>query len=220
MPSKARRAFDTSAQDIERLLEIHGIEGGEEKGRRFGLEVLNKSAIVLITAVWEAYCEDIAAEALEHLVTNAQTGSELPKELKKRIATDIAADLNKLAVWELADAGWKVKVKARLTSLTAERNRTLNTPKTQRIDELFETAIGLTAVSDSWRWRKMSVAAARKKLDSYVSLRGAIAHRGEAASSVKKVHVTDYFQHVKRLVSRTGGRVNSHVKSFTGKALW
>jgi hypothetical protein len=175
---------------------------------------------VLITAVWEAYCEDIAAEALEHLVTNVPSGSELPKELKKRIVGDIRADSNELAMWDLADAGWKGRVKARLVSLTTERNRRLNTPKTEQIDELFEAAIGLPDVSNSWRWKKMSVASAKDKLDYYVTLRGAIAHRGAAASAIKKVHVTDYFKHVKRLVDITGERINSHVESVTGKFLW
>lgn len=220
MPSKARTAFDKSAQDVERLLEIHGDVGGDAQGRRFGLEVLNKSAIVLITAVWEAYCEDIAAEALEHLITNVPTGSQLPKDLKKRIVADIKADPNELAMWDLADAGWQGRARARLASLTAERNRRLNTPKTDQIDELFAAAIGLPTVSDSWRWRKMSAPKAKAKLDNYVTLRGVIAHRGAAASSIKKAQVTDYFRHVKRLVGKTGGRVYSHVKSATGKSLW
>ena len=72
MPSKARRAFDDSAKDVKRLLEIHKTIGGNAPGRRAGLEVLNKSAIVLITAIWEAYCEDISAEALEHIVTRTE----------------------------------------------------------------------------------------------------------------------------------------------------
>jgi hypothetical protein len=220
LPSKARTAFDRSAQDVERLLKIHGDVGGDAQGRRFGLEVLNKSAIVLLTAVWEAYCEDIAAEALEHLVTNVPAGSQLPKELKKRIAADIKGDSNELAMWDLADAGWRARARARLASLTTERNRRLNTPKTDQIDELFVAAIGLFAVSDSWRWKKMSSAKAKAKLDKYVTLRGAIAHRGAAASSVKKTQVTDYFRHVKRLVGKTGGRVNSHVTSATGSSLW
>ena len=38
------------------------------RGRRYHLEVLNKSAIVLVTSFWEAYCEDIAAEGLAHIV--------------------------------------------------------------------------------------------------------------------------------------------------------
>lgn len=58
IPSNAILAFDESRKDIDRLLEIHQRLGGKGKGRRHQLEVLNKSAIVLISAIWEAYCED------------------------------------------------------------------------------------------------------------------------------------------------------------------
>lgn len=220
MPSKARAAFDKNAQDIERLLDIHLDVGGDAKGRRFGLEVLNKSAVVLLTAVWEAYCEDIAAEALQHLVAHAPSGSVLPKELKKWIVADIRADQNELAMWDLADSGWKDRAQARLAAVAAGRNRRLNTPKAEQIDELFASAIGLADMSRAWRWKKMSAAKAREKLDKYVILRGAIAHRGAVATSVKKVHVRDYFKHVKRLVAKTGGRVNSHVLDATKRSLW
>lgn len=220
MGSQSRTAFDQNIKDVERLLEIHSDVGGDVQGRRFGLEVLNKSAIVLITAIWEAYCEDLAAEALNHLVANVAAGSQLPKELKKKIAADIKTDQNELAMWDLADAGWKARATARLASLMAERNRRLNTPKSDQIDELFTVAIGLSSVSSAWRWKKMSVAQARTKLDSFVELRGAIAHRGATASSVKKVQVTGYLKHVKRLVGKTGGKVNTHVKSSTGTPLW
>jgi hypothetical protein len=220
MPSKARTAFDKNAQDVDRLLKIHSDVGGDAKGRRFGLEVLNKSAIILLTAIWEAYCEDIASEALEHLIAHVPSGTALPTELKKRIVGDIKADHNELAMWELADGGWKVRVQARLAALTAERNRRLNTPKTEQINELFASAIGLAKMSDAWRWKKMSPAKAREKLDNYVALRGSIAHRGAAEAGVKKAQVQDYFKHVKRLVAKTGGRVNTHVKDATGKPLW
>ena len=62
MPSEARKAFDANVADVDRLLALHSTAGGAGQGRRYGLEVLNKSAIVLVTAYWEAYCEDIAAE--------------------------------------------------------------------------------------------------------------------------------------------------------------
>ena len=81
-------------------------------------------------------------------------------------------------MWDLADTGWKSKVRARLDSLTAERNRRLNTPKSDQIDDLFTAAIGLLAVSSVWRWKSMSVTQARRKLDDFVTLRGEIAHRG------------------------------------------
>lgn len=220
MASKARQAFDRNVKDVERLLEIHADVGGDAKGRRFGLEVLNKSAIVLITAVWEAYCEDVAAEGINHLVAHVASGIDLPKELKKKIAAEIKADLNELAMWDLADGGWKTRVQARLAAMTKDRNKKLNTPKSAQIDELFAAAIGLPNVSTSWHWKKMSVSQAKKKLDDFVSLRGAIAHRGAAASRVSKAQVTDYLQHVTSLVGKTGGRVNGHVKKATGKTLW
>ncbi len=156
MPSKARQAFDRSAEDVKRLLEIHQDLGGDARGRRHRLEVLNKSPIVLITAIWEAYCEDIAAEALDHIVNHIPDASALPKELKKRIAKDVKADPNEIAMWDLADSGWKTTVEARLAALTEERNRRLNTPKSASIDQLFCEAIGLPVVSDKWRWKKMT----------------------------------------------------------------
>lgn len=220
MPSQARAAFGQNVLDIEQLLLIHRYLGGDAKGRRYGLEVLNKSAIVLITAMWEAYCEDLAAEALDHLAAYASSASQLPKELKKRIAKDIDAVSDELAMWKLADTGWRTLATARLTSLMEERNRRLNTPKADQIDDLFATAVGLSDVSSAWRWKRMSVAQARSKLDKYVTLRGEIAHRGVAATGVKKVQVTDYLRHVRRLVAKTGGRVNTHVRNAIGKALW
>jgi len=220
MPSNARKAFDRNAEDVDRLLEIHQHLGGDSRGRRFQLEVLNKSAIILITAFWEAYCEDIAEEALEHLVNHVTTANELPTELKKRIAKELKADSNEIAMWDLAGEGWKKKVKGRLIALAEERNRRLNTPKSANIDTLFFDAIGLPNVSDAWYWQKMSCQAAKQKLDRYVSLRGAIAHRGTGASSCTKAQVTDYFGHVKELVSKTGGRVNTFVKGITQTGLW
>ena len=83
MASAAHAAFDSNAEDVERLLEIHADIGGDAQGRRFGLEVLNKSAVVLITAIWEAYCEDVASEALEHLVAHAPSATALPVELRR-----------------------------------------------------------------------------------------------------------------------------------------
>ena len=64
MESNAKQKFDKNCEDINKLLEFHESSGGSSPGRRYGLEVLNKSAVVLICAIWEAYCEDIAAEGL------------------------------------------------------------------------------------------------------------------------------------------------------------
>jgi hypothetical protein len=221
MASKARAAFDKNAQDVQRLMALHEEKGGKAKGRRFGLEVLNKSAIVLLTSFWEAYCEDIAAEALEHIVAYASSADKLPVELRKVVAKELKADLHDLAIWQICGDGWRAVLKTRLASLQAERNRRLNTPKSAQIDLLFLSALGIPQVSADWHWaKKMTSNRARTKLDNYVELRGAIAHRGAAASSVKKANVRDYFEFLKRLVARTGGCVNRHVRLITARGLW
>lgn len=222
MPSKAREAFDKNAKDIEQLLKFHEDAGGNEPGRRYGLEVLNKSAVVLITAFWEAYCEDIASEGLEHIVDKANSADVLPTELKKILAKKIRDEkTNELEMWKLADDGWRQYLKSHLMDLKEQRDRRLNTPKTQQIDELFKSALGIEKISTSWKWPKnMTAVRASKKLDKYVTLRGEIAHRGQNKTSVTKTNAKDYFEFVKSLVSRTGGHVNSHVRKITGEKLW
>lgn len=221
MSSKAWKAFNQNASDIKRLLEIHQEEGGTSPGRRYRLEVLNKSAIVLITSFWEAYCEDIAAEGLEHIVKYSNTSDALPKEIKQMIAKELKTDLNELSVWSLTGDGWKAILQDRLQRFQDQRNKRLNTPKTQNIDKLFLYALGMPHVSSSWTWaKKMTVARAREKLDKYVTLRGEIAHRGKAAQSVTKAQADDYFNFIKTLASKTGGAVNSHVRKLTGRPLW
>ena len=221
MPSKARHSFDANIKDVDRLLQLHAQIGGTGKGRRYGLEVLNKSAIVMITAFWEAYCEDIAAEGLEHLVKEASTADALPKSLKRQIAKELKDDLNQIAVWEIADGKWRTYLTQRLSKLQAQRNFNLNTPKSAQLDELFESAVGIERVSDSWKLSsKTGPAQARQKLDDFVTLRGNVAHRGTHGGGVKRKDVVDYFGLVKSLASKTGGKVNVHVRAITGKRLF
>jgi hypothetical protein len=220
MASKARKAFDENAKDISGLLQLHTDAGGTQQGRRYGLEVLNKSAIVLITSHWEAYCEDIAAEGLAHLIEHTESANDLPSKLKAQIAIELKADLNPLSIWTISDDGWRTVIKSRLAAMKVERDLQLNTPKTDQINALFKNALGVVSMSSGWKWQGMSVESAKKKLDKFVSLRGAIAHRGAASESVTRVQVQDYFGFVQLLASKTGKTVNTYVKAITDKPLW
>jgi hypothetical protein len=219
--SAARKAFDKNCLDIQRLLDIHARLTGTAPGRRSDVEVLNKSAIVLITAFWEAYCEDLAAEALRHLITAGKDASCVPVDLRKQVVKEFKQPgANELAAWNLADNGWRTLLQARLTTLQAARNRNLNTPKTAEINQLFLRATGEPEVSRAWYWTSMTRERAAQKLDDYVTLRGEVAHRGAAAAGVQKPVVEAYYNHVRRLVSKTGGRLNTHCRKATGKALF
>ncbi|WP_280366993.1 MAE_28990/MAE_18760 family HEPN-like nuclease [Nocardia wallacei] len=220
MTSQAQTAFVENCGDIDRLLEIHNDITPEGRGRKWKVESLHKSSFVLLTAFWEAFCEDLAAEALNHLVDHSKTASGLPKELQKLVAQELRNDQHELAVWKLADGGWRAVLSSRLTRLQAERNRRLNTPKTSQINDLFRSAVGVENVSKAWSWPRMTATTAERKLDSFVTLRGEIAHRGSPADSVTKRHVNDYYNHVKHLTACTEERVAEVISASTGIAPW
>ena len=125
----------------------------------------------MVTAYWEAYCEDIAAEAVAHIVKHTKSSSLLPEELKKQLAKELKAAPHELEVWKIADRGWEKYLSDRLEQLKEKRNRELNTPKTAQIDDLFFKALGIKTISASWKWKRMSANQAGAKLDKYVTLR-------------------------------------------------
>ncbi|UKF28057.1 HEPN domain-containing protein [Clavibacter nebraskensis] len=214
--SKSMESFGQSSKDIERLLAIHAQLVGEGPGRKYDVAVLHKAAIVLITAFWEAFCEDLASEALEHIVKNSPSASALPEKLRKDIAKELKGDKHELAVWDLADDSWRNVVTARIDSMAVERNRALNTPKSGNIDGLFAKAIALEGVSTSWRWNGMGAAKAAERLNYYIGVRGAIAHRGDADDVVNKADVKLYFEHVTKLAGKTDAAVAKYVSDETG----
>jgi hypothetical protein len=163
---------------VARLLVIHKTLGGAGPGRRHNLEVLNKSAIVLTCAFWEAFVEDLTAEALKHLAQHSKASQSLPIELRKSIAKELAHKKHELAPWDLADDEWRKVLQERAEKIVSITDRTLSSPTSNRVDEFFMTQAGMAHVSDAWRWSGTSASQARRKLDDFVSLRNAIAHRG------------------------------------------
>jgi RiboL-PSP-HEPN len=218
--SKAADAFVENFEDVKQLLRLHTMIGGSGTGRRHGLEVLNKAAIVLITAFWEAYCEDLAAEGLQHLLAHSASADKLPLRLRKQLAGEIKKATHELEMWKLAGDGWKTYLSQRLKRLSDERNRGLNTPKPHQLDELFEMALGIDKISDRWSWKGASATRTKKNLNDFVELRGSIAHRGKDSESVTRKQVTDYRRLVGRLAEKTDETVNQYVFQQTGAPLF
>ncbi|MPZ68305.1 MAG: hypothetical protein GEU71_02120 [Actinobacteria bacterium] len=219
MPSRARRSFDELSHDVEKLMSYDPVGPGGGK-RIEKTEVLNKSAIVLLTAFWEAYCEDLAVEAVSHLVEFAESAEELPQRLRERVARELRKERDELSVWRLADDGWRRMLRVRLRELQKKRNLLMNTPKSSNVDYIFDNYLGVPHVSEAWHWQGMTQESACKKLDRMVTLRGDIAHRGSAAKPVSRAVARGHLKHVRRIVGKTGGAVNSVLRDSTGVGLW
>lgn len=224
MASKARLKFDQSLGDIEQLVDFYNaletLSEADGEPIPTGADVLFRSALVLLVSHWEVYVEDICSEALEHMVAHATSASDLPKEIKQHVATDLKKAPNEIEVWKIADDGWRDYLKSRLVPMQETRNRSFNTPKAQPTAEFFERGLGLADVTTAWNFGKLSPAEARKKLDLLIEARGQIAHRGQITPKIDKDKVIDYTKFIRDVASKTGGRINAHVKKITKKGLW
>jgi hypothetical protein len=220
MPSAARTAFTENKADIDRLWQIHEEVAGNGPGRKHDVEVLNRAAVVLITACWESYVEDVALEGFDYLVNNAPTADKIPGKVQALATQDIVKEKDPAKLWALADTGWRAVLQTHRGTVKQTWVDSLNTPKTKQVDSLFEALLGIRSLSTSWHWKGISAADAQKKLDRYITLRGQIAHRLKHNSTVYKNWSADYLQHVQRLVEKTDDAVAAHIQKQLGVAPW
>lgn len=209
--SAARKRFQNSQKDVNQLSALHQrLKPGPGPGApKVGASALNRASIVFICSLWEAYCEDLAEEAVAHITSALTDPSVLSDGTKHSLATSCVEP------WDLAGDAWQLKLAEHVKSKVEK----LNTPKTENIDNLFSTGAGLSGVSKGWKWQNSTPAKARKKLDELVSLRGALAH-GQEETAVLKSDVTDALALVEHLVSATDPEVNRQVDTLAGTPLF
>jgi hypothetical protein len=212
--------FLENTKEVRQLVEFHTEKTGTDRGRRFGVEILNKSAIVLLTACWEAFIEDSASAAFESMLQNTSDPTKLSAGVLRRVAKLLKDDKNDLKVWDLAGGGWRKALLSYKEHILHAHVSFFNTPKAGNIDKLFDALLDLPDVSSHWSWRKMSAQGAKDRLGYYIDLRGSIAHRVQSSAAVHKKHVTDYQDFINRLAVRTANVTREHVHSLVVKYPW
>jgi hypothetical protein len=212
--------FVENTNEVKRLLTLHEEQTGKAPGRRYGVEVLNKSSVVLLTACWEAFVEDTASGAFEFILEKTPDPSKLPKEVMKRVAKWIREDKHELKPWELAADGWRKVLKDYKQTMLHTHVSFFNTPKAGNVDALFRELLDYKGMSSNWTWNKMTADKARERLGKYIELRGAIAHRVKSSQSVHKKTVRDYSKFVTRLAVRTANVTRKHVRTLVGHYPW
>jgi RiboL-PSP-HEPN len=224
MTSRSRKQFDENFSDIEALVDLgDGLRTLDQDDGQCSddeIDVLYRSAVVLMVSHWEAYIEAISSEALAFIIENLKHSDDLPKELKKQIAKEIKDEKNELEMWQLADDGWKDYLKKRLKKYEESRNRSFNTPKSAQTDDFIQRTIGITKITEAWKSESFEPKEARNKIDKLVEIRGQIAHRGRLEQQLSKEWILAHVSFLKKIVSKTGGRIKKHVKGITGKDLW
>lgn len=182
--------------------------------------MLNRSAIIFVTACWESYIEDLAVEAFDYLLLNAQDSTVIPNKVKSLAVKGLRENQNSLAVWEIADGGWRDVVTRHKTEVHKTWLEKFNTPKTAQVNDLYQNMVGLNQLSSHWRWKKMTAAKAEAALDDFITIRGNIAHRIRDAKPVAKNTGTRYLKHISQIVERCESAVARHLQNLTGTSPW
>ena len=229
MPIRIRRKppaphldrLKTNFQEINRLLEIHKEISGEGPGYKHDVQVLNKSAIVLLLACWEAYIEDLAEDCFDYMLNNAQGPTVFPEHVLAIAAKELKK-ADTLTFWGISGDGWR-------NGLTSHKQRILekyivkgsfNTPSAQNVDRLFSELVGLTSLSAEWFWKGQSKDMSAKRLSDLIELRGAIAHRVACETKVTKTMVVNYKKFITRLAVISHNRALALIYARTNKKPW
>jgi len=207
-------------EEVQRLLDIHTKVAGKKPGRKHNVEVLNKSAIVLLVACWEAFVEDLAEDAFSILLRRAKTHSTFPAKVLSEAARPLHDSKNPCDIWRVAGAGWKTVLKEHKAVLFERYTGKLNTPRPTQVDAIYEALLGMKAISDNWHWGSTTADRARAKLDGIVGLRGSIAHRVAAARSVQKKDVRQTIDFINRIAVCTSNAAQQFLLATTGKEPW
>lgn len=213
--SDARLTFADNCDDIRSYYTVHWSLKDLSRGLRSHLSVFDKSMYVLVSALWEAYIEDVAAEALSLLAAKCDSPDRLPVSLRKEISRVLRDDKHELAAWSLAGDGWRQLVTDRLDSYRGKREWTFNTPKSAQIDSFFREVVGLPNLSRGWTLDDMPATTVATLLDLYLTTRGEIAHRPRRDTQIRKRQVKDFFNLVNRLVPL----VDAQVAAFLHRAI-
>ncbi len=208
--------FLENIAEVQRLMDIHKEIAGDGRGRKYDVEVLNKSAIVLVVACWEAFVEDLAELALRAMVDEAKDHTVLPASVLERVASKNTG----LNAWKLAGQGWKSAIRDNYKEVLAKTTGSLNTPRAPQVDDLFLKTIGLPNLSSHWVWPRRKAGQATSALDNLITLRGSIAHRVSHSQSVTKREVTNAVELVGRLAIRCSNDVGTFVHERTGVFPW
>ncbi len=209
-----------NASEVERLVEIHTKIAGEGRGKRGGVEVLNKSAIVLLVACWESFIEDVASSAFNIILDKAKTPKAFPNKVLVLASKNLRENKDETKVWGLAGSGWKKILKKHREKILKKYIGTFNTPKTKNINALFLSLIGVKRISSTWYWPAMSVSKSTEKLDRLVEIRGEIAHEVKTTRSVRKSNTIDYTEFIKRLAAEVSNSLAWEINDTFGEYPW
>lgn len=218
MATAALEALKERMKDAERLIEIHELTTGQQAGRRYNFDALNRSAVLLSIAAWEGFVEDLLKYSVEFMATRLDSPADLPKPVREvmlqAIYEDLRAELKpvkvKNGIWALVGSGWR----AQFIQYGANRITRLNKPSVDNVQQLFKTVVGLNDFAAGWGARRWGRQAYVDKLGASLLLRHRIAHGAIGSETVGKQRARAAVSVVTKAASWTSSTVSTHLHSL------
>jgi len=158
----------------------------------------------MLCAAWELYVEEVVSEAAGHFVKRASDHSDLPHNMKRRLADIARNHKHDHGPLLLCGEGWR---KLYLSEVQKDLE-SLNTPKFGNIDSMFRKWVDLHDLARDWTHTK-------EELNAFVTKRGEIAHRGAYSDYVSIATLKKYKSMVTDLVKQTDDRLAEHIRDNT-----
>lgn len=216
--SLARIGFHEASVDVRSYFTVRQMLK-DRAGAAPHLANVGRGTFVLISALWEAYCEAIAVEAAELLVTHARDASQLPVDMRRSIALELRQSKHELGVWEIAGDGWRDYALTRIATLA--RTTVFNTPKPANVADLFKRALGIEDLPSHWAPPdSLPDSDPRHLLTRFVEIRGAIAHGESPRREVAKAEISNFYQTVSSLVAKTDDVIRDYLSGLIGADPW
>lgn len=208
MPSESYINFLHIRIDVLKLIETHTYYTNNRPGRK-SLGHLTRSAVVMLCAAWERYNEDLLLESIDKICLSINDINQLNDGVKNTISEKVKSDKHNNKPIELAGLGWKEVWK----NYALDETKLLNTPKGNKLRELFLTYLGIPDYTRLWTVNNST------EIDLFVSDRGNIAHNGNKASYIRMSKLRAYQDLIVNNVINIDSNMADTLQGMTGTAV-
>jgi hypothetical protein len=183
--------FKSNISNAVQLLEVAKIV--DEPNSK---QLLIRSTVVLCVAYWQNFNETLVLEYAKSIQKRAKSSKNLPKPVRDEIGKWINRKNNfeknpeKAAkiIWEYADGIWKRHYGEFVEEIIVK----LNTPNSKKLNELYNSALGINNISNSWDPQKT---VSTNAIDDILDIRHEIAH----GTQTKILTADEVENHIKKI---------------------
>lgn len=196
---KALGAALNLLSDVDSLLDHHPAQKDPKPGKPAGAGYgpLLRAGTALCYTAWEVYIEEALLETVKwHVDQNAPEA--LPQALQDWVVNQSPGP------WNFVGDSWRETVvelvRSRLEGDDQGRFG-FNTASVPRIESLYFGILGFSPLRDI-RWQKKSNQSVRKDIQTLVSVRGEVVHRGTTPGALSLGSVRAWADFVRRLATK------------------